>query len=115
MYVCLHAPGNLPLLIECANGFSPFVEEDPPDTVVFDARGLELLYGPPEQLALEIERRIGIPASIAIASNPDAAVHAARGFPGVTVIPRGREAATLAPLALNLLACSTEIAELLHL
>ena len=115
MYVCLHAPGNLPLLLECAGGFSPLSEANPPDTVVFDARGLESLYGPPEKLAREIERRIGIPASIAIAANPDAAVHAARGFRGITVIARGREAATLAPLTLNLLAAPPAIAELLHL
>ena len=92
MYVCLHAPGNLPLLLECAAAFSPRMEETSADTVVFDARGLELLYCPPEQLVREVERRIGIPAHIAIAANPDAAVHAARGFRGVTVIPRGREA-----------------------
>ena len=46
MYACLHAPGNLPLLIECARGFSPHIETNPPDTVVFDVRGLESLYGP---------------------------------------------------------------------
>lgn len=115
MYVCLHAPGNLPLLLECATAFSPRVEETSADTVVFDARGLELLYGPPEQLVREVERRIGIPAHIAIAANPDAAVHAARGFRGVTVIPRGREAERLAPLSLHLLECPAQIAELLHL
>ena len=115
MYVCLHAPGNLPLLLECAAAFSPRVEETSADTVVFDARGLELLYGPAEKLAQAIERRIGIPAGIAIAANPDAAMHAARGFPGVTVIPRGREAEKLASLSLHLLQCPAEIAELLHL
>src|SRR5712671_5781831 len=103
MYACLYAPGNLPLAMECARGFSPHIEENPPDTVIFDVRGLESLYGPPALLAREIERRIGTPASIAIASNPDAAMHAARGFRGVTVIAPGKEAAMLAPLPLNLL------------
>jgi protein ImuB len=115
MYVCLHAPGNLPLLIECARFFSPHIETNPPDTVVFDARGLESLYGPPPLLAAEIERRVGVPASIAIASNPDAALHAARGKRGVTVIARGREAESLAPLPVNLLEGSAETAESLHL
>ena len=41
--------------------------------------------------------------SIAIASNPDAAVHAARGLPGVTIIPRGQEAAQLGDLPVELL------------
>jgi protein ImuB len=115
MFACLHVPGNLPLGIECARGFSPHIEEDPPDTVVFDARGLQSLYGSPEWLAREIERRIGVPASIAIAANPDAAIHAARGFPGVSVIAPGMEAETLAPLPLNLLNGSAETAELLDL
>ncbi len=115
MYACLHAPGNLPLLIECARGFSPHIETNPPDTVVFDARGLESLYGPAESLAAEIERRVGMPASIAIAPNPDAALHAARGRRGVTVIARGREAEVLAPLPVNLLEGSAETAESLHL
>jgi protein ImuB len=120
MFACLYAPGNLSLLVECARGFSPCIEETPPDTVVFDARGLESLYGPPEALAREIERRAGVPANIAIASNPDAAIHAARGFHGVTVIAPGNEAAMLAPLPLNLLGwglarAAPDIAELLHL
>jgi protein ImuB len=115
MYCCLHAPGNLSLLTECARGFSPHIEENPPDTVVFDARGLKALYGPPEVLAREIERRAGVPANIAMAANPDAAIHAARGFRGITVIAPGNEAAVLAPLPLNLLGGSSGTAELLHL
>jgi protein ImuB len=121
LFACLHAPGNLPLAVECARGFSPYVEENPPDTVIFDVRGLESLHGPPETLAREIERRIGVPASIAIASNPDAAMHAAHGIRGVTVIAPGREAEVLAPLPVNLLGTafpdrmSSETAELLHL
>ncbi len=115
MFACLHAPGNLPLAVECARGFSPHIEENPPDTVIFDVRGLESLYGPPEQLAREIERRVGVPASLAIAANPDAAMHAALGIRGVTVIARGREAEVLAPLPINLLRASPETAELLHL
>ncbi len=115
MFACLHAPGNLPLAVECARGFSPHIEENPPDTVIFDVRGLESLYGPPERLAREIERRIGVPASIAIAVNPDAAMHAAHGIRGVTVIAPGREAEVLAPLPVNLLGGSSETAELLHL
>ncbi len=115
MFACLNAPGNLPLAVECARGFSPHIEELPPDTVIFDVRGLESLYGPPAQLAREIERRAGVPASIAIAANPDAAMHAALGIRGVTVIAPGREADALAPLPVNLLRGSPETAELLHL
>lgn len=115
MFACLNTPGNLPLAAECARSFSPYVEENPPDAVIFDVRGLESLYGPPQSLAREMERRVGVPASIAIASNPDAAMHAALGIRGVTVIEQGREAEVLAPLPVNLLRASPETAELLHL
>ena len=120
MYACLHGTGNLGLLVECARGFSPHVEQNPPDTVVFDVRGLEALYGPAEALAREIERRVGVPANVAIAPNPDAAVHAARGFRGVTVIGPGEETKALAKLPLNLLGgalsgSAAETAELLYL
>jgi protein ImuB len=115
MYACLHGPGNLELLLECARKFSPHVEELPPDTVIFDIRGLETLYGPPENLAREIDRTVGVPANLALAANPDAAAHAARGFRGITVIAPRREAEALASLPLNLLGGSPATAELLHL
>jgi protein ImuB len=115
IYACIQAPGNLPLLIECARFFSPHIEELGEDAVVFDARGLASLYGPAAQLALEIDRRVGVAANIAIAGNPDAAIHAARGLRGITVIEPGREAEALARLPLNLLGGSAETAELLDL
>ena len=90
MYCCIYASGNLPILLDCARQFSPLIETHS-DMVVFDARGLEGLRGSPESLAQAVERAVGIPASIAIASNPDAAVHAARGIAGVTVIPPDKE------------------------
>src|SRR3954468_10191342 len=100
MFACLHAPGNSPLLVECAGYFSPLIEETSPDTVVFDIRGLRSLYGSAEQVAAEIQRRVGIEANLAIATNPDAAVHAARGIRGVTILTPRRTAEVLAPLPL---------------
>ena len=110
MFAALHASGNFVLLLACAEHFSPLIEELPPDTVVFDIRGLRLIFGNPREIAAEIHRRVGIPANVAIASNPDAAVHAARGIAGVTVIAPRQEAATLAPLPLYLLGGSPEFA-----
>jgi protein ImuB len=72
-----------------------------------------LIFGAPEHIAAEIQARVGLPANIAVASNPDAAVHAARGFKGVTIVPQGREAAALAPLPLYLLGGSPEFAQTL--
>jgi protein ImuB len=109
MYCCVFAPGNLPILLDCAHRFSPLVEQHP-DMVVFDIRGLETLHGPSDSIARAVEREVGIQANIAIASNPDAAVHAARGLPGTTVIAPGKEAAVLAPLSLHLLGGSADIA-----
>jgi protein ImuB len=118
MYACLHAAGNTALLVECARYFSPRIEETSPDTVLFDARGLTSLFGDPHQIAQAVANRAGIPVNVAIAANPDTAAMAARGIPGITVIPPGREAATLAPLPLNLLSGASlsglaEVAELL--
>src|SRR6185437_9998500 len=105
---------NLPSLLHCAQQFSPLIETHP-DMVVFDARGLEGLHGPPASLAAAVGRAVGIPANIAIAGNPDAAIHAARGIGGVTVVEPGKERTVLAPLPLCLLGGSAEVALSLHL
>lgn len=115
MFACLHAPGNASLLLECAAYFSPLIEETSPDTIVFDVRGLRSLYGSPEKLAEEIERRVGIDANLAIAANPDAAAHAARGIRGVTIVSPKRAAAILAPLPVYLLGGSPEFARTVDL
>lgn len=103
MFAAVHAPGNLELLVECAEHFSPLVEETSRDTIVFDIRGLKLIYGAPAHIASEIARRIAIPANVAIAANPDAAVHAAQGLAGITILEPGREGEALARLPLYLL------------
>jgi protein ImuB len=46
---------------------------------------------------------VGLKANVALASNPDAALLAARGFPGVTVIPAGEEAEKLGSLPAEVL------------
>jgi|YNPBryBLVA2012_1023415.scaffolds.fasta_scaffold00093_2 protein ImuB len=120
MFACLHVPG-LPaseqiLLLECAAGFSPKVEPTAPDAVTLALEGLERLFGSPPKLAREMARRaadLGWEARVAVASNPDAALAAARGLPGVTVIPAGREAEILAPLPVAVLEPAPEIAETL--
>src|SRR5580658_2161167 len=113
MYACLHAAGNPALLVECARYFSPRIEETSSDTVLFDVRGLGFLIGGPCEIARAIENRAGIPVDIAIAADPDAAIIAARGIRGITVIAPGDEAAILSRLPLNLLPGSPETAELL--
>lgn len=93
-------------LLECAQAFSPRVEETAADTVLMDLAGLAPLFGPPQKIAHELGQRareLGLGVRVAVAANPDAAVHAARGFSGVTFIPAGREAERLGPLPLEVL------------
>lgn len=93
-------------VFDCAMDFSPLIERTSPETVTLDVSGLAHLFGGFEQIAQAIARRaaeLGLAVNVAIASNPDAAVHAARGFGGVTVIPPGRERVALGPLSLDVL------------
>ncbi|HWC16729.1 MAG TPA: DNA polymerase Y family protein [Terriglobales bacterium] len=116
-------------LLDCAQSFSPRVEDTnqqianadekskPSDTVILDVTGLERLFGPPAKLARTIAThvgKVGLTTNIAIASNPDAARHAARGFSGATVIAPGKETERLGPLPVHLLEPSEEMLETLE-
>ncbi len=93
-------------LLDCAQSFSPCVEDTAIDTLVLDLIGLESLFGPLPKIARDLARRasdLGLEAHVAVASNPDSAVLAACGFPGVTVIPSGEEAARLGELPVEVL------------
>lgn len=97
-------------LVECASMFSPVVEATG-DTAVFSVAGLGRMHGTPEAIARAIEKRareLALEANVALAANPDAAVFAARGFSGVTIIAAGEEAEKLAPLPLDLLPLTPE-------
>jgi protein ImuB len=93
-------------LLDCAQSFSPRVEDTAPDTVILDLAGLESLFGALPKIAREIARRtsdLGLEANVATAFNPDTARFAARGFPGVTVIPESKEAERMGNLPLDVL------------
>jgi protein ImuB len=114
MFAALHGSGNL---LRLALEFSPAVEHNGASTVVLDASGLERLFGIPQEVAAAIARRAsetGVEASIAIAATPDAAIFAARGNKGTSVIPYGDEAKFLAALPVSLLAPSPVLAETLE-
>jgi protein ImuB len=103
-------------LLDCAQAFSPRVEATAADTVVLDVAGLERLFGPPAKLVqdlLQRARQLGLQANVAVAANPDAAILAARGFAGVTVIPPGKQAERLGSLAVDVLQVAPEILETL--
>jgi len=93
-------------LLDCAQSFSPCVEDSACDTVLLDLAGMESLLGSIPEIARAIFERaatFGLRANIATALNPDAALLAARGFSGVTVIPSGKEAEHLGPLLVSVL------------
>jgi protein ImuB len=102
LYACVHVEqyGGLPaetvaaLLLDLGLEFSPEVEETAAGTIVFSIVPLRKLIGSPHQIASEIcragyERKLQ--ASLAVASNPDAAILLARHFPGVTLVTPGEE------------------------
>jgi len=93
-------------LLDCAQSFSPVVEDAANDTVLLGLAGMESLFGSFTKISHEIFDRanaLGLIASVAAASNPDAALLAARGFSRVTVIPQGKEAEKLGLLPLEVL------------
>ena len=118
MFAAIHAtPDDSETLLRLAQEFSPQVEQTAADTVALDADGLERIHGLPQQIAAAIARRAaerGMQAGVAVAANLDTAVHAARGFAGVSVIPYGDEAKFLGSLPLTLLSPAPEILETLE-
>src|SRR5579862_1652345 len=95
-------------LLDCAQSFSPCVEDSACDTVLLDLAGMESLFGSLHKISHAIFERaaaLGLAANIATASNTDAALLAARGAgtAGVTVIPPGKEAESLGRLPVEVL------------
>jgi protein ImuB len=93
-------------LLDCAQSFSPRVEDVSCDSILLDLAGLEPLFGPLPKIARDTARRtsdLGLRANVAVAANPDTAVLAAHGFSGVIVIPEGKEEEQLGNLPLEVL------------
>ena len=93
-------------LLDCAQSFSPCVEDAASDTVLLDLAGMESLFGSLPEISRAIDTSattLGLEANVAVACNPDAAVLAARGFLGVSVIPSGQEAMRLSSLPTEVL------------
>jgi protein ImuB len=93
-------------LLDCAQSFSPQVEDVGADTVILDLAGLESLFGPLPKIARRLAQRaseLGLETSVAVAGNPDTATLAARGFSGVIVIPKAKEAEQLGSLPVDVL------------
>src|ERR1700692_4182971 len=103
-------------LLDLGWSVSPRVEDTAPDTIVLDLAGLSGLFGAEEKIAQELAKRgsgLGLSARVAVAENIEVAILAARGLPGVTLIPAGKEAKRLSGLPVHTLLTSLEILETL--
>ena len=101
-------------LLDVAHSFTPRVEDTAVDMLLLDLAGLERLHGAHAKMAHKLASRVsvvGLKANVALAANPDAAMHAARGLRGVTVVPKGKEAQRLGVLPLPVLLDAFEISQ----
>jgi protein ImuB len=104
-------------LLDAAWSISPRVEDTAPDTLVLDLDGLNTLFGADETIARELAGRVssmGLVPRMAVASNIEVAIHAARGFPGITSIPAGEERRRLGALPVGVLTTEAETLDILE-
>ena len=117
MFACIYSPESVSekSFSDFAYSFSPLVEETDSNTVVIDVAGCELIFGSAYQLAneiseqakkLKVEGGLEIKVNVALAENPDAAIHAARFLPGVTFVALDEELTCLGNFPLTTLDCS---------
>jgi len=103
-------------LLDIGWSISPRIEDTAEDAIALDVAGLSYLFESEEEIGAELARRArgcGLTVRTAIAANVETALVAARGFPGITVIPAGQEAKYLSELPVEVLSPSEEIAETL--
>ncbi len=105
-------------LLDLSWSISPRVEDTAADTIVIDLAGLSSLFGSDENIAAELVNRasaFGLTAHVAVASSIEVAIHAARGFPGITLINPGEESKRLSCLPVSVFSPSAEFLETLEL
>jgi len=93
-------------LITLARDFSPRIETHGERVVTLDISGLGSLLGDARAIGEQLRRNAadsGLRVNIAIASTITAAILLAQSRAGLTVVPPGAEASTLAPLPLSAL------------
>jgi protein ImuB len=113
LYACIYHPpvaeaaaSPSGTLAAIAEQFSPRYERHRDDLVSIDVSGLERLLGPARTIGEELRREAaarGIRAHTAVAGTRMAALVLALARPGLTVVPRGEEAAALATIHIGIL------------
>src|SRR5437764_9539369 len=133
MFVCIYGrgvsrardsaadTGENSILADLAFTFSPLVEQTTIDTVVLDVSGQDLLFGGASEFSesAEVESAVNLAneifsrskhlllkTNVAVAPNPDAAIHAARSFRAISLIAPGDELLQLGSLSIKKLDCS---------
>lgn len=104
-------------LMDASWSVSPRVEDTAADSIVVDLTGLACLFGSDETISHLLARRasdLGLIVHVAVSSNLEAALHAARGFPGITVIPPGEESQRLGALPIQVFSPPLEMIETLE-
>jgi protein ImuB len=104
-------------LLDLGWSISPRIEDTAGDSIVLDLAGLASLFGSEEAISNLLARRgsdLGLNVHVAVASNLEAALHAARGFPGITVIPPGEESKRLGALPIQMFSPPIEVIETLE-
>ncbi|HET6862313.1 MAG TPA: hypothetical protein VFH91_04675 [Pyrinomonadaceae bacterium] len=100
MFACIYSPDVNEELTDFAYAFSPVVEHTKQNTVTLDVAGCELMFGSPYGLAAEVAARakrprseggLGSRVNVAIAANPDTAIHVALHLPGISFVADGEE------------------------
>ncbi|HJR00426.1 MAG TPA: hypothetical protein VKA83_02225 [Methylomirabilota bacterium] len=102
-----------PALLQVALAHSPRVEDAGAGRIYLDASGLEGLFGDEPRLGARLRdaaAAAGVEIRVGIAESRIAALAAARLGPGVAIVERGGDAASLAPAPLSLLDLPEETA-----
>ena len=104
-------------LIDCGYDFAPRVESTCAGTVILDLTGSERLLGTAHQVAQQLAQHAAeadFTANVAIAASPDAALYAARGDAGITIIPAGKEAHCLGGLPVEIFELEPDVLDTLE-
>ena len=104
-------------LLDLGWSVSPRVEDTVVDSIVVDLTGLASLFGSGETIANLLAQRafdLGLVVQVAVSSNLEVALHAARGFASITVIPPGEESKRLGVLPIQVFSPPIEMMETLE-
>src|SRR5271156_214034 len=104
-------------LLDLGWSISPRIENTATDTIVVDLAGLNSLFGSDEIIAQDLLQRaldLGLAVNVAVAQSIEVAIHASRGFSGVTLVSPGEESQRIGVLPVHVLSPSNELLETLN-